>query len=444
MSQSVMPRFFLTSLRIFLAWAIALGFALGLAVSAQGQGLGAEGVVIASFSQRDNAERHVRSLARDMAASDAVLTVLPDGSGLFRVVAQSPQLASRRLLQRLRISGFPDAWHITDNALLGSARIASAPVAVAAAIRDKTQPKAETSGPISEVRPAAPVESAPADVAGRGEQTVFGSEAGVDLHQLSIQTLDHAGASITIDGRIDEAVWQGIPYYDNMGVSIPDLGTDAEFATKIRLFATEKGLYISADMEQPADTLVERLTRRDDWVDRDLFGVTIDASGEGKLGYWFYVALGNSLNDGKVLPERRFQRDWDGHWTAKAARTESGWSAEMYLPWSMMDMPQREGLRNMGFVASRMVSHRNQRYQWPRYGVTTKRYVSAFNRLQMEGLNRCLNGQLSPFSPPLKTRSMATRRYASVQTLPGNHRPRRKSLDPSIRTLARSNRMMWC
>ena len=62
MSQSVMPRFFLTSLRIFLAWAIALGFALGLAVSAQGQGLGAEGVVIASFSQRDNAERHVRSL----------------------------------------------------------------------------------------------------------------------------------------------------------------------------------------------------------------------------------------------------------------------------------------------------------------------------------------------------------------------------------------------
>ena len=394
MSLSVLPRIVLC---LSLLWISLLVSATVHSAPAERQGLSAEGVVIASFRQRDNAERRVRGLTGDMAAIDVVLTVLPDGSGLFRVVAQSPQLASRRLLQRLRISGFPDAWHITDNALLGSARIASAPVAVAAAIRDKTQPKAETSGPISEVRPAAPVESAPADVAGRGEQTVFGSEAGVDLHQLSIQTLDHAGASITIDGRIDEAVWQGIPYYDNMGVSIPDLGTDAEFATKIRLFATEKGLYISADMEQPADTLVERLTRRDDWVDRDLFGVTIDASGEGKLGYWFYVALGNSLNDGKVLPERRFQRDWDGHWTAKAARTESGWSAEMYLPWSMMDMPQREGLRNMGFVASRMVSHRNQRYQWPRYGVTTKRYVSAFNRLQMEGVKPVPQRSIIPF-----------------------------------------------
>ena len=214
---------------------------------------------------------------------------------------------------------------------------------------------------------------------------------------MTIQRLDHAAADNTVDGRIEEATWRSIPYYDNMGVSIPDLGTKAEYATKIRLFATEKGLFVSADMEQPPETLVERLTRRDDWVDRDLFGVTIDASGEAKLGYWFYVALGNSLNDGKVLPERRFQRDWDGPWTAKAARTATGWSAEMYLPWSMMDMPQRDGLRNMGFVASRMVSHRNQRYQWPGYGVTTKRYVSAFNRLQMDDVEPVRQKSVIPF-----------------------------------------------
>lgn len=391
MSLSVLSRFFLC---FSLLWALALGC---VTVLAQAQGLGAEGVVIASFSQRDNAERRVRGLAPDMAAIDVALTVLPDGSGLFRVVAQSRDMASRRLLQTLRISGFPDAWHISDSALLGSVQIGVAPPRVPASIPKKAQGEAERAMLPNSVQPAARQERALVDPAGRGEQTVFGTEAGVDLHQLQIQTMGHADAEITIDGRIDEAVWQGIPYYDNMGVSIPDLGTDAEFPTKIRLFATEKGLYVSADMAQPPDTLVERLTRRDDWVDRDLFGVTIDASGEGKLGYWFYVALGNSLNDGKVLPERRFQRDWDGHWTAEAARTETGWSAEMYLPWSMMDMPEREGLRTMGFVASRMVSHRNQRYQWPRYGVTTKRYVSAFNRVQMEGVKPVPQKSVIPF-----------------------------------------------
>jgi hypothetical protein len=69
----------------------------------------------------------------------------------------------------------------------------------------------------------------------------------------------------------------------------------------------------------------------------------------------------------------------------------------MYLPWSMMDMPQRDGLRNMGFVASRMVSHRNQRYQWPGYGVTTKRYVSAFNRLQMDDVEPVRQKSVIPF-----------------------------------------------
>jgi hypothetical protein len=367
----------------------------------------ASGVVLASFSQSDNAERFLGQLAPEMLKSGVRLTVLEGAragsDAIYRVVAQREDQASRDLLAQLRSTGFSDAWHISS-ALLAPAATEPQQPAEPEMLADANAPIAEVSDAVQGRAPAivakpsdTPLVAQPDGFAGPGEQTVFDTEAGVDLHQLKIQTLDHAAADITVDGRIEEATWRSIPYYDNMGVSIPDLGTKAEYATKIRLFATEKGLFVSADMEQPPETLVERLTRRDDWVDRDLFGVTIDASGEAKLGYWFYVALGNSLNDGKVLPERRFQRDWDGPWTAKAARTTTGWSAEMYLPWSMMDMPQRDGLRNMGFVASRMVSHRNQRYQWPGYGVTTKRYVSAFNRLQMDDVEPVRQKSVIPF-----------------------------------------------
>jgi hypothetical protein len=44
-----------------------------------------------------------------------------------------------------------------------------------------------------------------------------------------------------------------------------------------------------------------------------------------------------------------------------------------------------------------MVSHRNQRYQWPGYGVTTKRYVSAFNRLQMDDVEPVRQKSVIPF-----------------------------------------------
>jgi hypothetical protein len=369
-------------------------------------GQASSGVVLGSFGQLANAESRAQMLRNDLQASDVVLQVLPGRSGgraVYRVVAQSTRMTSRGLLQQLRRSGFADAWHITDPALNTGIYRGPAPAQSVVKLNPTPQRTQPTPRPVAQ-QPAAPVvardEQAAiplADFVGPGPQRVFDTEAGVDLHEVKIQTLDHEAAQITIDGRIDEAVWRTIPYYDNMRVSIPDLGTEAEYATRMRMFATEKGFYISADMDQPADTLVVRSTRRDDWVDRDLFGVTIDATGEGKLGYWAYVALSNDLNDGKVLPERRFQRDWDGHWIAKAVRTENGWSAEMFLPWSMMDMPAREGLRNMGFVASRLVSHRNQRYQWPGYGVTTKRYVSAFNRLQMENVDPVPQKSIIPF-----------------------------------------------
>ena len=395
---------------------VLIGMA-GTAAAEQGMTAQPSGVVVASYSDLGNAKRQMDELAMQMRTRQIRLRVLPSRSGeksLYRLVAQAYGVDSRVLLRQLRADGFVDAWHISSSSLTSTMNAIGDVRSTAIANRQRqmqppismtessNDPQAipETVRSQSLERRTAAQEQTPramGEFAGPGEQVVFGSEAGVDLHQLKIQTLDHEAAAIVIDGSIDEATWRRIPYYDNMGVSIPDTGADAEYPTKMRMFATEKGFFISADMVQPPETLVQRLTRRDDWVDRDLFGVTIDASGEAKLGYWFYVALGNALNDGKVLPERRFQRDWDGPWIAKASRTETGWSAEMYLPWSMMDMPAREGLRNMGFVASRMVSHRNQRYQWPGYGVTTKRYVSAFNRLQMEGVKPVPQKSVIPY-----------------------------------------------
>ena len=166
------------------------------------------------------------------------------------------------------------------------------PVQRAAVAVEKPPQKAETiSTPVQPITPKA----------GAGAQTVVGQEAGVDLHRLSIQTFAEADIDIVIDGKIDEALWQKLPHYDNMLVSIPALVTPAEYATQMRIFATEKGLYVSSDMEQPPESLVKRYSRRDDFINRDTFGVTIDASGESLVAYWFFIALGDSLSDGKVL-----------------------------------------------------------------------------------------------------------------------------------------------
>lgn len=221
---------------------------------------------------------------------------------------------------------------------------------------------------------------------------------GVPRHAIEIQHFKESELQITLDGVVDEPIWRTLPYYDEFMVAVPAKGRAGEFPTELRVLATEKGLYVSGIMYQPKETLVKRLSVRDDFLDRDSLGFTIDASGEALVGYWFIVALGGSMQDGKLLPERNYQRDWDGPWIGKTAVREDGWSAEMYFPWSMMNMPEVQGTRRLGFVATRQVSHKNERYQWPGHPYSSARFLSALNEAQVDNVQPVAQLSMIPFA----------------------------------------------
>ena len=169
---------------------------------------------------------------------------------------------------------------------------------------------------------------------------------------------------IDLDGRLDEAIWGQVPGHDDMLVIDPDTLRTPRYETRAHYLYTNKGMYIGVQMEQPPDTLIARLSSRDSFINRDSFGITLDTSGEGLYGYWFVVNLGGSVMDGTVLPERQFQNEWDGPWRRATAELPDGWSAEMFLPWSMMAMPQSTGPREFGFWSNRKVAHIDQRNNW--------------------------------------------------------------------------------
>ena len=126
---------------------------------------------------------------------------------------------------------------------------------------------------------------------------------GVEVHEINVRTLDHDEVGITIDGVVDEPVWQAIPAFDQMIVTTPDLRQPSDFPTATRFIATEQGLYVSSVMDQPKDLLQMRMSRRDWLSEGDRWGFTLDPGGQGTFAYWFGVALGDSIQDGKVLPE---------------------------------------------------------------------------------------------------------------------------------------------
>ncbi|MFT7222202.1 MAG: hypothetical protein ACI8Z1_003826, partial [Candidatus Azotimanducaceae bacterium] len=120
------------------------------------------------------------------------------------------------------------------------------------------------------------------------------------LAPLTLTKVSVADASMKVDGKLNEAIWKKLPLFDRMQIIRPDTLNDAPMSTKVQLFYTERGLYVGVFSEQSADTLVTRLTARDDFVSRDGISVTIDPSGQGLYAYWFGVSLGGSLTDGTV------------------------------------------------------------------------------------------------------------------------------------------------
>lgn len=196
-----------------------------------------------------------------------------------------------------------------------------------------------------------------------------------------------AAAEMEIDGRLDETIWKSIATVGTFAVVEPDNLAPEKYPTHFRVFYTDKGIYVGVDMVQPRETLVSRLSARDlRQLNRDSVFITFDSSSEGKYGYWFGIALGGSLMDGTILPERRYATDWDGPWLGATAVTEHGWSAEMFLPWSMMSMPHTTGTRAMGVYVSRKVAHLNERWGWPQIPETRPKFMSVLDRVAVENI----------------------------------------------------------
>ena len=204
--------------------------------------------------------------------------------------------------------------------------------------------------------------------------------------------------NITIDGKLDEELWKTLRAYDEFVVIDPDTLAPADHATHVRLFNTERGLYVGIDMAQPEGTLVKRLSGRDvRSLNRDSINITLDTSGEGRYGFWFGVNLGDSLMDGTVLPERKFSSEWDGPWRAATQETDIGWSAEMFIPWAAVSMPSGGGDRQMGLYMSRKVAYQDVRYGWPGLSSTKPVFMSALQKMEMRDVRPTQQYNVYPF-----------------------------------------------
>jgi hypothetical protein len=141
---------------------------------------------------------------------------------------------------------------------------------------------------------------------------------------------------IHIDGVLSESIWHR-PGTTEFFQQNPDQGKAVTESTEVWVAYDDVALYIAARMKDShPDSIIARLSRRDNDIGADFFGVAIDSYHDKRAGYYFVLTAGGTQIDGIEYNDDWSDATWDGVWEAKQNITSEGWCVEMRIPFSQL------------------------------------------------------------------------------------------------------------
>ncbi len=150
--------------------------------------------------------------------------------------------------------------------------------------------------------------------------------------------------TIQIDGKLDEASWQGASPAGDFIVYNPHNGLPSVYRTEVRLLYDDDALYIGATMfDNHPDSIFTQLGQRDDGdINADHFWIEISPFNDGLNGEVFKVSASNVQIDNKMTTSDSWNhRDtWDAVWHSRTRISEEGWIAELKIPYSALRFPR--------------------------------------------------------------------------------------------------------
>ena len=180
-----------------------------------------------------------------------------------------------------------------------------------------------------------------------------------------------AGQVITLDGRLDEAVWMRAVPATNFIQRDPANGKPATEQTEVRIVYNADKLYMGVTCfdSEPEKVAANQMARDGSMNADDQFQWVIDTFLDGRTGYLFEMNALGAMSDALQGADFSSQnRQWDGIWDARARRSEIGWTLEIELPFRTLNFDPNNDTWGINF--QRDVRHKSNEQTvwmgWPR------------------------------------------------------------------------------
>ncbi len=184
--------------------------------------------------------------------------------------------------------------------------------------------------------------------------------------------------SISIDGRLEEAVWAAAPKQSGFTQRFPKDGIKAELDTTFAVVYDDSAIYVGVWAADPKPLEIRRLlTRRDVESPTDFVAIGIDSYHDKRTAYVFQLNPAGVQRDMVVSDDANLDDSWDAVWTGDAAVTATGWSAEFRIPLNQVRFPKAD-THEWGLQVLRAVSRTQEQSSWSPWPRSGSEVVSKF------------------------------------------------------------------
>jgi hypothetical protein len=179
---------------------------------------------------------------------------------------------------------------------------------------------------------------------------------------------------ITLDGQLDESVWERTAAATDFRQLDPQNGEPATEPTEIRVVFSEDTLYIGAEFfdSNPEGILANQMVRDGSLGSDDRLMWVLDPQDDQRSGYFFEVNPAGAMGDAQLIPATSGtfgtsqNRAWDGIWMARVRQHEAGWTIEVAIPFSTLNFNPRAEAWGANF--QRTIRRKNEEVFWSGWG----------------------------------------------------------------------------
>ncbi len=211
------------------------------------------------------------------------------------------------------------------------------------------------------------------------EQSVGGNGGVTTPFAVAVRALP---SGPTIDGKLNEPVWQTARPFDDFTQRDPNEGAPPTEETEVRVLYTDAALYVAVRAwDSRAEEIAAQLTRRDVESPSDWIGIAIDSYRDRRTAFVFLVNPAGVKRDIYFFDDGEEDESWDAVWDVGTSRDGEGWTAEFKVPFSQLRFPDGEQHR-FGFNVYRRINRLNEELFWKIAPKAEPGFVSRFGDLE--------------------------------------------------------------